>query len=53
MMKKLPNSTIKLISSTQVISSIFSAVKELVENAIDAKADYIEVKLVSVKNNMK
>ncbi|XP_066993378.2 PMS1 protein homolog 1 [Anabrus simplex] len=42
---QLPASTRKLISSSQVITSVSSVVKELVENAIDAQATNIEVKL--------
>ncbi|KAJ8686741.1 hypothetical protein QAD02_022535 [Eretmocerus hayati] len=44
--KPLSKETIKLINSTQVISSIYSAVKELVENSLDAGAQNIEVNLV-------
>lgn len=45
-LKQLPPSTIKLINSTQVITSVSSVVKELMENSIDAGATNIEVKLV-------
>ena len=45
-MNQLPTSTIRLISSSQVISSVTSAVKELLENALDAGATSLEVKLV-------
>lgn len=45
--KPLSKETIKLINSTQVISSVYSAVKELVENSLDAQAKNIEVNLVS------
>ncbi|XP_065054016.1 PMS1 protein homolog 1-like [Rhopilema esculentum] len=44
-MKKLSKETIQLISSTQVITSVYSAVKELVENSIDAGSTNIEVRL--------
>lgn len=44
---QLPSSTVKLIGSSQVITSVFSVVKELVENAIDAGATNINIKLVS------
>ncbi|XP_023245678.1 PMS1 protein homolog 1-like [Copidosoma floridanum] len=44
--KPLDSKTIKLINSTQVITSIYSAVKELVENSLDAHAQNIEVNLV-------
>ena len=47
-MKKLSKETIQLISSTQVITSVYSAVKELVENSIDAGSTNIEVRLVSI-----
>lgn len=46
-MQKLSTTTIKLISSSQVITSVYAAVKELVENSIDAQATSIEVRLVS------
>jgi len=44
---QLPPSTIKLLTSSQVITSVFSAVKELIENSLDAGASNIDVKLVS------
>lgn len=46
-MNLLPPSTVKLIASSQVITSVSSAVKELIENSHDAGATSIEVKLVS------
>jgi len=45
-LKKLPKATVKLITSSQVITSVFSVVKELVENSLDAKATSIDIKLV-------
>ena len=48
-MNKLSLSTVKLISSTQVITSIHCVVKELIENALDAECDSIDVKLVCMK----
>lgn len=42
----LPASTVRLIGSTQVITSVFSVIKELLENSYDAGATSIEVKLV-------
>ena len=44
---QLPSSTVKLVTSTQTITSVSSVVKELMENALDAEADNIDVKLVS------
>jgi DNA mismatch repair enzyme (predicted ATPase) len=44
---KLPATTIKLITSTQIISSVASVVKELIENSLDAGARNIDIKLVS------
>ncbi|KAK3752397.1 hypothetical protein QZH41_008599 [Actinostola sp. cb2023] len=41
----LPASTVHRIASSQVITSISVAIKELVENALDAGADNVEVKL--------
>ncbi|KAK3097677.1 hypothetical protein FSP39_012027 [Pinctada imbricata] len=41
----LPSSTIRLLGSSQVITSVFSVVKELTENALDADANSIDVKL--------
>ena len=44
--KNLSKETVRIISSGQVITSITSVIKELVENSIDAKATSIECKLV-------
>ena len=48
-MNLLDSATVRSISSTQVITSVYSVVKELVENSLDASAKYILVKLVSKK----
>ncbi|XP_071873271.1 PMS1 protein homolog 1 isoform X2 [Bombus fervidus] len=42
----LDKDTVKLITTTQVITSISTAVKELIENAFDAGAKNIEINLV-------
>ena len=47
-MQKLAGDTIQLISSSQVITSVHSVVKELVENALDAKTSNVDVRLVNV-----
>ncbi|XP_069790787.1 PMS1 protein homolog 1-like isoform X3 [Narcine bancroftii] len=44
-MQQLPPSTIRLLSSSQSISSVVNVVKELVENSLDANATSIEVRL--------
>ncbi|XP_060571412.1 PMS1 protein homolog 1-like [Ruditapes philippinarum] len=44
-LKSLPSETVRLIGSSQVITSIFSVVKELVENAFDADCTNLEIKL--------
>ncbi|KAM9038963.1 PMS1 protein homolog 1 isoform X1 [Sarcophilus harrisii] len=44
-MKQLPAATIRLLSSSQVITSVISVVKELIENSLDAGATNIDVKL--------
>ncbi|XP_050420572.1 PMS1 protein homolog 1-like [Adelges cooleyi] len=43
--KQLSSATIKLISSTQVITSASSVVKELLENAIDAQSTVIDIRI--------
>lgn len=40
--------TAKLITTTQIITSVYAVVKELMENALDADADNIEINLVCV-----
>jgi DNA mismatch repair protein PMS1 len=54
----LPPNTVSLLRSGQAITSVSCVVKELVENAIDAAATNIEVKLedfgldlIEVKDN--
>lgn len=47
-MKQLSAATVRLLSSSQVITSVVSVVKELIENSLDARATSIDVKLVSV-----
>ncbi|XP_010086014.1 PREDICTED: PMS1 protein homolog 1 isoform X3 [Pterocles gutturalis] len=44
-MKQLSAETIRLLSSSQVITSIVSVVKELIENSLDASATNIDIKL--------
>ena len=45
-MHQLSVETVRLLSSSQVITSVHATVKELVENSLDAKATNIEIKLV-------
>ena len=45
-LKSLPASTVRLIGSSQVITSVYSVVKELLENALDAQSTSIDIKLV-------
>ncbi|XP_059134316.1 PMS1 protein homolog 1 [Peromyscus eremicus] len=44
-MKQLPAATVRLLSSSQIITSVVSVVKELIENSLDAGATSVEVKL--------
>uniref|UniRef100_A0A8D3CQH6 PMS1 homolog 1, mismatch repair system component n=1 Tax=Scophthalmus maximus TaxID=52904 RepID=A0A8D3CQH6_SCOMX len=44
-MKQLPSDTVRLLSSTQVITSVVSVLKELLENSLDAGASSIDIKL--------
>ena len=42
----LPQDTVSLLKSSQVVTSVWSAVKELMENSLDAGAKNIEVVFV-------
>ncbi|XP_054964850.1 PMS1 protein homolog 1 isoform X3 [Pan paniscus] len=44
-MKQLPAATVRLLSSSQIITSVVSVVKELIENSLDAGATSVDVKL--------
>uniref|UniRef100_A0A3B4Y8I8 PMS1 homolog 1, mismatch repair system component n=1 Tax=Seriola lalandi dorsalis TaxID=1841481 RepID=A0A3B4Y8I8_SERLL len=44
-MKQLPSDTVRLLSSSQVITSVVNVLKELMENSLDAGALSIDVKL--------
>ncbi|XP_061313542.1 PMS1 protein homolog 1 isoform X2 [Pezoporus flaviventris] len=44
-MKQLSAETVRLLSSSQVITSVVSVVKELIENSLDAGATNIDIKL--------
>ncbi|XP_029334944.1 PMS1 protein homolog 1 isoform X3 [Mus caroli] len=44
-MKQLPAATVRLLSSSQTITSVVSVVKELIENSLDAGATSIDVRL--------
>ena len=41
----LSEDTVSLLKSSQVVTSVWSAIKELVENSLDAGATNIEVRL--------
>ncbi|XP_040004365.1 PMS1 protein homolog 1 isoform X2 [Xiphias gladius] len=42
-MKQLPTDTVRLLSSTQVITSVVNVLKELMENSLDAGASSIDI----------
>ncbi|XP_068079435.1 PMS1 protein homolog 1 isoform X2 [Danio rerio] len=44
-MKALPPETVRLLCSSQVITSVLNVVKELIENSLDAGSSSLEVKL--------
>uniref|UniRef100_A0A8C9VBR5 PMS1 homolog 1, mismatch repair system component n=1 Tax=Scleropages formosus TaxID=113540 RepID=A0A8C9VBR5_SCLFO len=44
-MRQLPADTVRLLSSSQIVTCVSNVVKELVENSLDAGASSIEVKL--------
>ncbi|KAJ7345539.1 hypothetical protein JRQ81_001489 [Phrynocephalus forsythii] len=44
-MKQLPPETVRLLSSSQVITSVVSVIKELIENSLDANATAVDIKL--------
>ena len=44
-LRPLPTETVSRIVSGQIITSAYSVVKELVENALDAEAKSIEIRL--------
>ncbi|KAA0715537.1 PMS1 protein -like protein 1 DNA mismatch repair protein [Triplophysa tibetana] len=44
-MKALPAETVRLLCSSQVITSVLNVVKELIENSLDAGSSSLEVKL--------
>ncbi|CAJ1078713.1 PMS1 protein homolog 1 [Xyrichtys novacula] len=44
-MKQLSSDTVRLLSSSQVITSVLNVVKELMENSLDAGASSIDIKL--------
>ena len=45
-MRQLGSETVRLLASSQSVASVHAVVKELVENALDAEATNVEVKLV-------
>ncbi len=44
----LPQDTVSLLKSSQVVTSVWSAVKELIENSLDAGSKNIEVLLLRI-----
>lgn len=52
-MKQLPADTVRLLSSSQVITSVVNVVKELMENSLDAGASSVDVKLVRYPKDLR
>lgn len=46
----MPPDSVRLLSSSQVITSVLNVVKELLENSLDAGASSIDVKMVNFLN---
>lgn len=51
-LQSLPAGTVRLLGSSQVITSVYSVVKELVENSFDAESSSVDVKLVGSSTNV-
>jgi len=45
---ELPQNTVKLITATQIATSVSNIIKELVENSLDAGSTVVRVKTVSI-----
>lgn len=50
---ELPASTVKLITATQIATSVSNIVKELTENSLDAGSTIVRVKLVTIFKKLK
>ena len=48
---ELPKNTVKLITATQIATSVSNIVKELVENSLDAGSTVIRVKMVLMNSS--
>ncbi|XP_015175476.1 PREDICTED: PMS1 protein homolog 1-like [Polistes dominula] len=48
----LDENTVRLVTTTQIITSVYSVVKELVENAFDANAKNVEINLIDNGTSM-
>lgn len=45
---ELPPNTVKLITATQIATSVSNIIKELIENSLDAGSTVVRVKLVKI-----